>query len=416
MDVTKDKRFKRLLETEKLLSTIQDVDVMLEMLLREARKTVNADAGSIYVCDEAENRLFIKYSQNDTKQKELPPGEKLPYNFYSFPVNENSIAGYSLLHREIINIEDAYNIPKDTIFKFNKGPDTDMKYHTVSMLTIPLVIPGEHERAFGVLQIINAQDDDGNIVPFSEGDALFMQHFAASSARALERAFLTQTMVLRMARMAEMRDPKETGPHVNRVAYVSREIYDQWAFSHNVPEDEKERYRDLLSVAAKLHDVGKVAVSDELLKLPRRFTLEEKELIKQHTYVCEFLFDSTSSDLDKMAKEIAIRHHERWDGNGYPGRFDEDAITSPQVILDVSKNAKISGEDIPLSARIVSVADVFDALFHRRCYKEPWSEEDVLKEIRAQSGKQFDPEVVQAFFDAYPRIKEILLSFPDDDD
>ena len=409
----KDERFQSLIKTEKKLNTIQDVDVMLENLLKEARAIVHADAGSIYVYDSVHNVLKIKYSQNDSKQRELPPGEKLPYNFYSFPVNESSICGCSLLHREIINIEDAYKIPSDKVYKFNRLPDEDMNYHTVSMLTIPLVIPGNKERVLGVLQIINAQDEKGNVISFTDDDVLFMNHFAESATRALERAFLTETMVLRMVRMAEMRDPRETGPHVTRVALISKEIYDQWAFNHDIPHDERERYRDLLSVAAKLHDVGKVGISDELLKLPRRFTTEERNRIKQHTYICEFLFDSISSDLDKMAKEIAIRHHEHWDGNGYPGKYDIQSVKNLQTVIDVSKNEKVSGEAIPLSARIVAIADVFDALYSKRYYKEPWPSEDVLEEIRGQSGHQFDPEIVEAFFEALPRIKEIHQSYPD---
>ena len=212
-------RFQKLIETERSLNLIQDVDVMLEKLLSEARKIVHADAGSIYICDKDEKRLYIKYSQNDTKQKTLAPGEKLPYNFYNFPVNENSISGYSLLKREILNIADVYTIPEDSVYKFNKLPDFDSNYRTKSMLTIPLVIAGG--RALGVLQIINAQDDNGNIVEFTHEDELFIQHFSESATRALERAFITETMVLRMARMAEMRDPKETGPHVTRVSMFS---------------------------------------------------------------------------------------------------------------------------------------------------------------------------------------------------
>jgi HD-GYP domain-containing protein (c-di-GMP phosphodiesterase class II) len=222
-------------------------------------------------------------------------------------------------------------------------------------------------------------------------------------------------MVLRMARMAEMRDPKETGTHVTRVSRFSLEIYDRWAFNHNIPAKERTAFRDSLIIASMLHDVGKVGISDLILKKPGRFDDNERNIIKAHTYICHFLFAGFVSSLDKMTLEVALHHHERWDGKGYPGKIDSSKVTSPDVIFDLHDALGLNGEEIPLSARIVAVADVFDALSHRRCYKDAWSEEDVLNELKSQSGLQFDPEVIDAFFEVYPTIKEIQDSLPDEE-
>lgn len=410
---SREQKLQRIFETEKNLNDIQDVDVLLERLLTEARAIVHADAGSIYVWNEQSKRLAIKYSQNDTQQKRLEPGQKLPYVYFDVPVNEKSISGYCVLKKQLLNIPDVYKISPDSTYQFNKKPDMDSGYLTKSMLTIPLVTA--NGRTLGVLQIINAQDENGNSIAFDKDAELYIQHFAENATTALERAYLTRAMVLRLARMAEMRDPKETYPHVARVSGYSVEIYDRWAFNHNVTDSEKVAFRDSLKIASILHDVGKVGVSDLILKKPGRFNDEERNIIKSHSYICSFLFDNIESTLDSMTLDVALRHHERWDGQGYPGVFDVSKIVSPDVLFDLTGVPGLKGEEIPLAARIVSVADVFDALSHRRCYKEPWTEDDVLEEIKMQSGKQFDPEVVQAFLEVYPTIREINKALPDKD-
>ena len=104
---SREEKLQKIIEIEKILNDIQDIDVLLEQLLTEARSIVNADAGSIYVWVEDTKLLSIKDSQNDTQQKRLAPGQKLPYSFFSFPVNEKSISGYCVLNKEILNIPDV---------------------------------------------------------------------------------------------------------------------------------------------------------------------------------------------------------------------------------------------------------------------------------------------------------------------
>jgi HD-GYP domain-containing protein (c-di-GMP phosphodiesterase class II) len=408
--------FKSIIRLDSELNQIQDLDLLLERILLEARRVVRADAGSIYVkvtdreeggCDE---KLSIKYAQNDTTQKSLPPGQKMIYSVFSVPVNEKSISGYCALTKKIINVPDMYNIAPDAPYSFNSSFDKMSGYKTTSTLTIPLVT--SDDRLLGVIQVINSLDAAGNTIPFSGEDELIISHFAANATTALERAHVTRAMILRMIRMSELRDPKETGPHVNRVAGYAVEIYDRWAYHHHIPPAEKEQFRDILKIGAMLHDVGKVAISDVILKKPARFTLEEYMVMQHHTLYGAGLFDDPQSPVDVIARDIAMTHHENWDGTGYPGWID--AVTHiPVKTGEDGKPLGRRGEEIPLAGRIVAIADVFDALCSKRVYKEPWSEEQVLEEVRQLSGTKFDPELVDIFFEILPSIKQTQNLYPE---
>ena len=410
-DYTREEKLQRIIEMEKLLGEIQDVDVLLERILTEARTIVHADAGSIYVVEDA--NLKIKYAQNDTHLRELSNGAKLPYTFFAFPVNEKSISGYVALTGQPLNIADAYEIPESCPYKFNKTTDNTTDYRTRSIYTLPL--KNATGKVLGVLQIINAQDEYGNVVSFNADAELYITHFASSATQALEHAYLTSNMVKRMLHMAEFRDPKETYCHVERVSSFSLEIYDRWAFNHNIPESESHKFRDTLKIAAKFHDVGKVGISDVILKKKfPRFTDEERSIMQGHTCIGANLFEPTESYLDEMSRDVALHHHERWDGgaSGYPGKYDYSSFLIGEPL---PASEKISGTDIPLAARIVAVADVFDALSHKRCYKDAWRIDDAFGEIQQESGRQFDPEVVLAFMQVKDRISAIQLAYPDDD-
>ena len=404
-------KLQRIIEIERELGEIQDVDVLLERILTETRKIVNADAGSIYVVEG--DKLKIKYGHNDTFLKELAPGEKLPYTSFSFPINEKQICGYVAISGKPLNIKDCYKISESKPYKFNKNTDITTDYRTKSMYTIPLKMANGN--LLGVLQIINAKDEDGNIIAFDNEAEMFIGHFATAAVQALQHAYLTANMVKRMLKMSEFRDPKETYPHIERVSSYSLEIYDRWAFNHNIPEAEIHRYRDNLKIAAKFHDVGKVGISDVILKKAfPRFTDEERNIMKGHTCIGAQLFEPPESLLDVMSQEVALHHHDRCDGgeSGYPGKISLSDFSVKDGIVPITE--PLSGKDIPLSARIVAVADVFDALSHKRCYKEAWTIEDAFTEIMNNSGTQFDPEVVLAFMQVKDRICSIQMAYPDE--
>lgn len=407
--LTKEKILAGIIETESFLNKIQDVDVLMEQILTEARRVVNADAGSIYVRDG--DRLAIHYAQNDTLQKQLPPGQKIVYSFFSFPINEKTIAGYSALTTQLVNEPDVYEIPPEKPYKFGRQSDAVSGYRTVSNLTIPLRT--SNGNILGVLQVLNGLDEEGNVIPFDKDAELYISHFAANATVALEHAHLTRSMVYRMIRMSELRDPKETGPHVNRVSSYAVEIYDRWAFNHQVDAEESRKFRDTLKIASMLHDVGKVAISDLILKKPAKFTEEEYLIMQGHTWLGAKLFSEIESGLDQVARDVAMTHHENWDGTGYPGKISLETGEALEVNPQNGRARGLKGEEIPIAGRIVALADVYDALSCRRVYKEPWTEDKVLDEIRSLNGTKFDPEVIDAFFEILPSIQSIRDRFPD---
>lgn len=403
-----DRKLREVISLDSELNQIQDLDILLERILREARRIVNADAGSIYL--KRGDELVITYAQNDTKQAELPPGQKLVYNIFSFPINEKSIAGYTALTGEPVNIPDCYNIPDSAPYGFNQETDRASGYRTHSMLTSPLrTNTGE---ILGVIQVINAMDANHDVIAFDAEDELVVSHFAQNAAVALQRAQMTRAILLRMISMAELRDPKETGPHVNRVAGYAVEIYERWAHRVGLPPRQIERNRDLLRMAAMLHDVGKVAISDVILKKPARFTDDEYTIMKSHTRHGAALFLNKQSEFDEMAGVVALNHHEAWDGSGYPGHIDV-ATGEATRTDDSGQPLGKRGTEIPLFGRIVALADVYDALSSKRVYKEAWSEDEVLEEMKKMSGSKFDPELLEVFFEVLPNIKTIASKYSD---
>ena len=410
--------YKFLIRLDSELNQIQDFDLLLERILYEARMVVHADAGSIYITvptekgEEGTEKLAIKYSQNDTFQKDLQPGQKMIYTIFSVLINEKSISGYCALKRTLINVPDMYNIPPEAPYSFNSSFDKITGYKSVSSLTIPLV--STEKRLMGVIQVMNSKDEMGNIVPFSSDDEILLTHFATNASTVLQRAYITRAMILRMIKMSELRDPKETGTHVNRVAGYAVDIYDRWAYHHKIPPDERNKYRDTLKISSMLHDVGKVAISDSILKKPARFTPEEYQIMQNHTVYGASLFTDASSSLDILAREIALTHHENWDGTGYPGWVDP-ADGSVSRADEEGKPLGRKGEEIPLGGRIVAVADVYDALCSKRVYKEPWNEDDVLEEMKKLSGSKFDPELIEIFFEILPSIKHTREQYQDAD-
>jgi len=180
-----------------------------------------------------------------------------------------------------------------------------------------------------------------------------------------------------LARAAEFKD-NETGMHVIRMSHYSRII----AESLNLRDD----WVDMLFKAAPMHDIGKIGIPDHILLKPGRFEGGEWEIMKQHVTYGVAILGGHESDLLKMAKEIAECHHERYDGTGYP--------------------KGLVGEDIPLTGRIVAIADVFDAVTSERPYKKAWSIEKTLALFENESGKHFDPDIVKILMKCLPEILE----------
>jgi HD-GYP domain-containing protein (c-di-GMP phosphodiesterase class II) len=392
------------------LTQINDLDILMERVLTRARQVVDADAGSIYI--RKDHSLHFSYTQNDTLRKKLPKGEKLIYSTFTIPIDTRSIAGYVATTGQALNIGDVYALDAALPYCFSGKFDEAVGYKTRSILTLPLETSSRG--ILGILQIINARNTAGQITIFSPQDERMMQHFASVAAVALERAQMTRALILRMIRMAEMRDPRETGAHVNRVAGFSVEIYEGWAERYHIDAAIIEKVRDVLRMAAMLHDVGKVATSDLILKKPARLNADEYEIIKQHTIQGARLFMNPHSAFDEAAGIVSLNHHERWDGTGYPGHVD--FRTGRPLKRTSSKEPMIGkkGDEIPLFGRIVALADVFDALSTKRTYKEAWEEKHILNQIDRSAGTQFDPELVEIFFSRYEVLRSIQKRYSDE--
>ncbi len=175
-------------------------------------------------------------------------------------------------------------------------------------------------------------------------------------------------LLQRLALAAEFRDDV-TGDHTRRVGVISHELALHCGMSREDAE--------VIRLAAPLHDIGKIGISDKVLLKDQPLTPNEYSVMMLHTVMGAKILSGSDNPVMRKAEEIAATHHERWDGGGYPNG--------------------LKGEEIPLSGRVVSIADVFDALLYERPYKPAWGWDDAVNEIRKESGKKFDPRLVAAF-------------------
>lgn len=185
----------------------------------------------------------------------------------------------------------------------------------------------------------------------------------------------------RLANLIESRDT-ETGEHVARTSAYIKTLAEDCLAEGVYTDQINQEYIDLLFMLAPMHDVGKILVSDKILRKPAKLTPEEYEEIKKHaefggTVAREILNGIADEEYIQFVVDIATYHHERWNGKGYP--------------------SKLKGEEIPLSARMMSIADVFDALVSKRCYKDPIPYDEAFKIIEEESGSHFDPKLVEVF-------------------
>ena len=185
-------------------------------------------------------------------------------------------------------------------------------------------------------------------------------------------------MVHRLARVAEYRD-KATGVHIVRMSYYSAALAEKIGFSKDDCE--------LVLVASSLHDIGKVAIPDSILLKSEGLTDEEREVMKRHTAIGASILSGSNTKVMQMACEIALTHHEKWNGKGYP--------------------QGLKGEKIPVLGRICALCDVFDALISDRPYKKAWPLESAVEEIRKESGASFDPGLIDNFLAILPEIRQI---------
>ncbi|MDE2039360.1 MAG: GAF domain-containing protein [Elusimicrobia bacterium] len=334
-------RFGRLVAAESRL------DGLLTIIAEEVRHILAADRCSVFLVDPYKGELWTKVSVGaNEKVLRIPMGQ--------------GIAGFVAKTGSAVNIRDAY---RDT--RFTQDLDRVTGYQTRSVLAVPL--RGRDGKAVGVFEVLNKGKG-----AFTDEDEGLLRILATMAASFIENASLYEDLrrshletIYRMALVAEFRDQKDTGRHLRRMSRFSGILARSLGMSYQEAED--------IRYASPLHDVGKVAIPDSILRKPGKLTAEEYEEMKRHTIYGSQMLSNAESRLLRLAGKIAIAHHEHFDGSGYPYH--------------------LKGEAIPIEARIVSVADVFDALVSKRVYKGAWTVEDALKYIRNEEGKLFDPRV-----------------------
>lgn len=356
------RRLSLLLDYGKKLSARRELDGLLHLLVDVARNVLQADRCTVFLYDKKRNELWSRVASGAMEIR-VPAGK--------------GVVGDALTRNRVINIHDAYKDPR-----FNAEVDRASGYHTRNLLTAPM--RNNQGEVIGVFQVLNKKKG-----PFTAGDEEILLIFAQQAATAVENARLygelrdaAKDTIFRLAAAAEYKD-QDTRNHLERMSRYSMILAETMGMDTAWAEN--------LLLASPMHDIGKLGVPDNILKKPGKLTDEEWEEMKRHPLYGADILKGSDNILLQMSARVAISHHEKWDGSGYPKGH--------------------RGEDIPLEGRIVALADVFDALTSRRVYKPAYPLEDAIRMIDDQAGKHFDPRVVEAFHKALPRFKEVMERF-----
>lgn len=341
------------------------LDKLLDIIAQQITKMLDVGRCTIYLKDVEKNELWSKIAQ----------GRGLEHTEIRVPLNGNGVISICARSGETINLPNAYEDPR---FSMDVDMVTDFRTHT--LLAVPL--KNNSGRVLGVFQVANKSD--GN--PFDKKDEGILLLLATLASSAIEIAKLYQDVhvaqletIYRLAVTAEYRDQQDTRAHLKNISIISYLL----ALALGMTKKEAE----LIKNASPLHDIGKVALADNILLKPGKLTPEEFEIMKSHTVYGGRILEGAHSKILQIAHKMSLYHHEKWNGLGYP--------------------KALQGEEIPIEARIVTVADVFDALCVFRVYKKAWKTDDAYEYILGEAGKSFDPRVVAAFKKIYPSIRKL---------
>ncbi len=339
---------------------------LIQHLANMARELVVADRCSIWLADYETETLWTMAAHGVTEIR-IPLA--------------TGLVGYAIQHGKTVCIEDAHMDPR-----FNKEVDRQTGYQTQSILVLPLY--DAKGQVLGALQLLNKRTWTQ---VFTEADIRHLQMVVPITSASIENTLLNEEIdetqreiIYMMGAVGEARS-QETGSHVRRVAEYSRVL----ALGVGLSEAEA----DLLKSVSPMHDIGKVEIPDHILRKPGKLTPEEFAVIRSHAEIGYHILNKSSRPLLKTAAIVAHEHHERWSGGGYPNN--------------------LSGEEIHLYGRITAVADVFDALSSRRCYKDAWPLDRVWALFQEERGRQFCPRVTDALFACREEILAIHNRYQD---
>ncbi len=371
----------RLIQVGIALSSETDLGRLLELIVAQAKELTHCDGGSLFIREGEELRFFVVSRNEDLRDLRMP-------------LSSSSIAGYVVLTGESLNLPDVYELPAHLPYTFNRQVDQQTGYRTRSLLTVPMRDPSG--QVIGALQLLNRLQPDRPTPldrsqvaewsqPFSNLEASVAESLASQAAVAYQNVQLREELksahfetIFCLSLAAEYRD-QDTSFHLKRMSNYSRIIAKYLGLSS--------REQELIFYASPMHDVGKIGIPDAILLKPGRFTPEERLIMNRHPEIGYEILSKSDSELMKKSAVIALTHHEKFDGSGYP--------------------RGLQGEDIPLEGRIVALADVFDALASRRPYKEAWDLVDIFQLVEESRGSHFDPQVVAAFDRGRSEILEI---------
>lgn len=360
-----ENRLRLLVNFGGVVSKETNLSKLLEIIAEQVKTIINCDRCSVFILDRHTNELWSKVALGLRQHAEI----RTPFG--------KGIAGHVAASGITINIKDAYEDDR-----FNPDPDRMTGYRTHSILAVPLKNVGGH--IIGVFEAVNKAGS-----PFNVDDEGILQLISSLAASGIENAQLYESLsksqletIYRLAVTAEYRDQHDTAIHLRHISEYSALI----AQGLGLPDGEVENIR----YSSPLHDIGKVGIADAILLKPGKLTPEEFEEMKKHTVYGAKILSNAESALLQVACKVAVSHHEKFDGTGYP--------------------ARLKGEQIPVYARIVSVADVFDALCMQRVYKPKWDPEKARQYINEERGKSFDPAVVDAFEKVYGDILKMHLA------
>ena len=347
-----------------------NLDALLELTAKQVTNILGTKRCFIFIKDEEAGELWSKTVR----------GKGLEYTEIHLPLKGPSIAAQVCQSGHTINLPDAYADKR-----FSVEVDLVRGFQANFLLAVPL--KNKENVTIGVLQVSNKID----ATPFSKKDEGLLKLMANLAAGKIEIAKLYEVKlsnletIYRLAITAEYRDQADTKQHIENIEQISYLI----ARGLGLEESRAQTIKH----ASALHDIGKIAIPDNILLKPGKLSPEEFEIMKRHTVYGGKILGGAQSSLLKIAHKMSLYHHERFDGTGYP--------------------EGLKGEEIPLEARIVAVADVFDALCMKRCYKKPWDIMKAYQFIIDQSEKAFDPHAVKAFKKIFSKIKSIYKSCKD---
>ena len=341
-----------------VVSKETNLNRLLELIAEQVKTILACDRCSVFILDRQTNELWSKVALG-MQHTEI----RVPFG--------KGIVGHVASSGLTLNIQDAYQDQR-----FTHDIDRLTGYRTHSILAMPLKNVSGH-----IIGVFEAMNKSGK--PFNVDDEGILQLISSLAASGIENAQLYESLsksqletIYRLAVTAEYRDQQDTAVHLRHISEYSALI----AQGLGLPEREVENIR----YASPLHDIGKVGIADAILLKPGKLTAEEFEEIKKHTLYGAKILCNAESSLLQIACKVAGSHHEKFDGTGYP--------------------ARLKAEQIPVYARIVSVADVFDALCSQRVYKPKWEPQKAREYINGEKGKAFDPSVVEAFEKVYGEI------------